>query len=108
MSEATVNIDGKIYNMPYGVAEELIRLGGMVAKLKEQVEAERWIPVVERLPDRDGDESQLVYVVFDYYDETVVGIGYFDFKWKVWDTNQKTQEVTHWKPINLPKGESCE
>ena len=27
MSEATINIDGEIYNVPYKVAEEIIRLG---------------------------------------------------------------------------------
>ena len=39
MSEATMSINGKIYNMPYEVAEELILQNEKLEQIKERLDA---------------------------------------------------------------------
>ncbi len=66
---------------------ELFRCLDIIAQLQKQVEAERWIPVSEKLPNT----GELVILATD--GEVFTGFWY----------KTRTNVVTHWKPINLPE-----
>jgi hypothetical protein len=64
------------------------------ARLKEELEKHRWIPVTERLPDKTGSyqvlrENNSYPTTREYYPD--------DSQWTSRDV------VTHWKPIILPE-----
>ena len=62
-------------------------------RLKEELEKHRWIPVSERLPEKDG-----AYQVFRKGNRAPTTRTYFcKDGWVTHDI------VTHWKPITLPE-----
>lgn len=85
-------------------SEEHAQLASWLEELKARREADRWIPVSERLPDEYGN-----YLVFT--SDNDIDIGTINPRtengWSLCDANgfywarQKGIEITHWKP--LPK-----
>ena len=65
-----------------------------VEALKAQLEAQRWIPVGERLPEIEDD-----VLVFD----GTVNIGSFDSDGRWYDFEMMSiSGVTHWRPLPAP------
>ena len=80
--------------------EELIRENESLAKSVDEASEilrRRWIPVTERLPEKNG--SYLVYV----YGE-VTEMDYWRGKWHRL-RDDYTKAVTHWMPLPPPKEE---
>jgi len=85
------------------------RLTKQIAKLQAEIEQHRWIPVVEGPPEYIDDPTILhsddVWIMFSgkayvgYYDE-----GYWIIYGSYCEKEEDTKNVTHWKPIILPKG----
>jgi len=90
-------------HMDFGGATEAAKtdLDNLVSKLNSRVTeleaAQRWIPVSERLPERDG-----YYLITNSY----TSLGYFfDGVWRyspIHPNNQAAFPVTHWMPIPEP------
>ena len=80
-------------NHPHKAVDKIRELQAENAKLKEELERHRWIPVEERLPDEDGEvfviRSNLRYPERRFW---------CNGKW--WCP---VACITHWKPIILPK-----
>ena len=78
-----------------------------ILKLQAEIEQHRWIPVVERLPEEDGQ----VWICYE-----ITGYTYrahYDAEYKTWgifdpygggNRCSTCERPTHWKPIILPKG----
>ena len=85
-------------------AEYNEQLAAWLTELQERREADRWIPVSEKLPDEYGN-----YLVFTSDNDIDIGTfnPRFEDSWSMCDANgfywvrQKGIEITHWKP--LPK-----
>lgn len=90
-------------------ASEHEQLASWLEELKERREADRWIPVSEKLPDEYGN-----YLVFTSDNDIDIGTfnPRFDDSWSLCDANgfywarQKGIKITHWKP--LPKAPESE
>lgn len=101
--------DGKEYNDCLECAKEHEQLAEWLTELKERREADRWIPVSEKLPDEYGN-----YLVFTSDNDTDIGTfnPQFDDSWSLCDANgfywarQKGIKITHWKPLPKPYKES--
>ena len=110
-------------------AAEHEQLAKWLTELAERREADRWIPVSERTPD-DLEPVNITWINHEpepYYKEikdkpfTATGI-YFNGQWYWWSTFcadilaeysfnygdiiDRSIEVTHWKPLPEPCGES--
>lgn len=74
--------------------------------LCDELDKHRWIPVSERLPERENNKhcasSQVLCSTGNHS-----FVGRYDHKYKRWslqlDGNIKLHGVTHWMPIILPK-----
>lgn len=78
-----------------------------VAALREQ-EQRRWIPVTERLPEKDG-RFMCTYKFNSNSEKQFVGdIYYFaSYKYPHWQHESAGLIVTHWMPLpETPKGET--
>lgn len=84
-------------------------LKGDVAQLEKELsqlrEADRWVPVSERLPDKNpnsvfGEESVEVFVIDD---QGNFDVSCYDYQSKTWSYNYEYDpEITHWKPPAPP------
>ena len=87
------------YNFIYN---QLITLQKGYKKLiQAEVDKYRWIPVSERLPEKNECDDVLFVI------EHLVEGGEFK-NGLFWDNNGRSsqnEEITHWKPIILPEGE---
>ncbi len=94
---ATIWIDKAMY-----AAED--EVSDYVDKLEAQLAAHRWIPIGDGLPkSRSNNSSEWVYIsngkdcFHAWYD-------YDNAEW-CFNRNLRHENITHWKPITLPKGE---
>lgn len=106
------DLDGK-----YWARESLKEIEEAEAETKRLKEENRWIPVGERLPELEkaGEEGGLMSDWVHITDgEKVIDAYYYDFTKREAKPNyaigkgwychgMKKSEITHWKPIILPK-----
>ncbi len=83
-------------------------VGSLKARLATAKEENRWIPVAERLPKREGQ------VWICYKDNGYTYGGYYNPTYKLWQifdpcggwsNIDSKSPPTHWRPITLPEGE---
>lgn len=98
----------------WGGTDKAIRahLEAVIETLKSELEKTRWIPVTERLPELEGDETQSLWVhVTD--GRLVEKAYYYDYTKRETKPNQSTgkgwyvhgiaqKDITHWQLIDLP------
>ena len=79
--------------------EQLRRLDKLeIARLHEELEAHRWIPVGERLPKKSGD--YLTMIKYPHAIKPIPAVDMYSTQDRMWGSSHPH---THWKPIALPK-----
>lgn len=83
--------------------EKLLKdMARKILDLQAELDKHRWIPVAERLPE----DNQCVFVAMKHIKTTWGFLAWYSpvttKKWEFYDPMVKG-EVTHWKPIILPK-----
>ena len=89
------------------LAKALTDTGTVIKQLQKRVDAERWIPVGERLPEicTPYAISKDVFIICEgqsykgYYEMKKGFVIYGSYRRE----SEYQDEVTHWKPINLPE-----
>lgn len=76
-------------NYPSGGYEDLCEALDMAIKALED---SRWIPITERLPDKEGDYFT---TKINDFDEPILGMTYYRKEWG-WSTSYK---ITAWMPL---------
>jgi len=74
-------------------------------KLQAELDKHRWIPVSERVPEN----NECVFITIKHMADTWGFLAWYSptkVKWEFYD-NMVKGEVTHWKPIILPKETPC-
>ncbi len=71
-------------------------------QLAAEQEKNRWIPVGERLPEKTEKDLRPQMLVFDGESINIALWRHYTFGWG-FETDEG--EPTHWRPIDLPKGE---
>lgn len=83
-------------------AEEHEQLAAWLEELEQRREADRWIPISERLPEEDDD----VLITLEYGNQRCVIKGCYSPTFKVWLTVSKViindNNVIAWKPLPKP------
>lgn len=83
------------YGTEADIRQYVQQLANEVLRLREEA---RWIPVTERLPEReDGDDAGNVEV---WYEDAIYGKVHF------WMFEGDTNIITHWRP--MPQGPEVE
>lgn len=89
-----------IYLTPKEISALLDKLNSELAEAKEQ---NRWIPVSERLPEKDA--LYMAYAETADPDKLFYGTAWYDpnrFGWSIFPKHL-IDSITHWKPITLPE-----
>lgn len=110
--------DADYFDAPYGMdtsartqrlecAKEHEQLASWLTELAERREADRWIPVRERLPDaqEEGDDFSEWVLVTLYIGKNnyAVGRAYYCFSEQRWYSDRLgIGEITAWKPLPKP------
>lgn len=95
-----LQFDYAAYCKPYGEALRNEARNNLEEYIAELEDAQRWVPVSERLPEAGAVVFAVVYDVNDHSEKLYQLKYYGDGKWFSW--NSACYVVTHWMPLPQP------